>query len=76
MPKIRSDPAADIIIGCARKNKRRTKAELIQRSGIKAGTFRNRVLHPEDITLSEFRRLAKEAGLADADIIEIVRYKQ
>lgn len=76
MPKIISDPAADIIIGCARKNKRRTKSELIQRSGITAGTFRNRVLHPEDITIGEFRKLAKEAGLADADIIEIVRYKQ
>ena len=45
-------------------------------AGLTISTFRNRLLHPEDITLSEFRRLAKEAGLADADIIEIVRYKQ
>ena len=73
---VNRDPTVDIILGSAVKNMHRSKPGLVQRSGIKVSTFRNRPLHPEDITLSEFRRLAKEAGLADADIIEIVRYKQ
>ena len=73
---VNRDPTVDIILGAAVKNLHRSKSDLIQRSGITISTFRNRLLHPEDITLSEFRRLAKEAGLADADIIEIVRYTQ
>ena len=73
---VNRDPTVDIILGSAVRNMHRSKPDLVQRSGIKVGTFRNRLLHPEDVTLSEFRRLAKEAGLADADIVEIVRYKQ
>lgn len=76
MPKIRSDPTVDIILGDAKRYRGREVPDLIRNTNIKKTTFYNRLKNPEDISLGELRELFESAGVPDPDILEIVRWKK
>jgi len=60
-------------VGGAITQKHRKKTEVAQKLNRTRGTLRNWLDHPEHVPLGDLRRLVRELGIEDDEILRMVR---